>query len=860
MHETRSTPRSLWAPWVAAVVVGSSLLAAGCARDHYRRQADREVYSLIDCGARDPRWQLRDYTILPDPHSRLFDPSCPDYPPMPPDDPTSHKLMHCVDGKKGWAHWHDSGNTPYVENPSWERYLPVGADGTLVLDRQAAVEMSLLHSRSYQQELEDLYLSALNVTFERFRFDAQFFGGNDTFFKVDGPLSGSAVSDSLLTTDTNTSVRRALATGGELVAGVANSVLWEFGGSNSYRVSTPITLALTQPLLRTAGRAIALEDLTQSERNLLADIRQMERFRRGFYARVVAGRGGVSGPTPTGIRIPSAAGLRFDASGFLGLLEEQVRIRNLEDNVAGNQSSLNQMEALFEAGKVNNQQVELIRQSLLRSQSQLLSTKAGYQRLLDDYKITLGLPPELKMRIEDPLLRPFDLIDPAMSEASRQVDGLLAEFREILVTAAQQSDRKVAVTVQIPADWHDRLNAVAGCCRTQLPMVEQDLQRFVAALPARRQYMTEIAQREEVQRKEVDPTICSVETLDRDRTELEENVAAYQSRIEQLLDKLDETRIESDTAAALASGSLAALVDLLRQLSEAMLELSLTQARTRLGTITLLPIEITSEEAIRIARQNRLDWMNARAALVDQWRQIEVAANALKSDLDIVVDGRIDPLSNNLSSGTAVNNTTGELRFGLEFDAPLTRLAERNAYRRALIAYQQARRSYYAFEDGVKRNLRELLRQIRVSQLDFELQRQAVLVAIRRVDQTQLGLNAPQAASGGAGGGRSTSARDVQEALQSLLNTRNQFIAVWVAYEARRINLDLDLGTMRLDDRSLWIDPGPITSGYHAADTSPEAIPPGQPLGPFDAPPLPAVEAVPSPLPEPPEPPMPPLP
>ena len=73
--------------------------------------------------------------------------------------------------------------------------------------------------------------------------------------------------------------------------------------------------------------------------------------------------------------------------------------------------------------------------------------------------------------------------------------------------------------------------------------------------------------------------------------------------------------------------------------------------------------------------------MNARAALVDQWRQIEIFANALRSDLDLVVNGRVDPVSDNF--GAPSNYTQGRLTFGLQFDAPLTRLAERNAYRRA---------------------------------------------------------------------------------------------------------------------------------------------------------------------------------
>ena len=48
-------------------------------------------------------------------------------------------------------------------------------------------------------------------------------------------------------------------------------------------------LTVTQPLLRGASRRIYLEQLTQSERSLLADARSLEQFRQGFFLHVVLG-------------------------------------------------------------------------------------------------------------------------------------------------------------------------------------------------------------------------------------------------------------------------------------------------------------------------------------------------------------------------------------------------------------------------------------------------------------------------------------------------------------------------------------------------------------------------------------------
>ena len=245
-------------------------------------------------------------------------------------------------------------------------------------------------------------------------------------------------------------------------------------------------------------------------------------------------------------------------------------------------------------------------------------------------------------------------------------------------------------------------------------------------------------------------------------------------------------------------------------LSAGLSALSVVQARARLDTITLTPVDATPEAALQVARLNRRDWMNARAALVDQWRQIEIAANDLESDLDVTFSGDISTTDNN---PVRFRGTTGRLRVGLEFDAPLTRLAERNAYRATLIAYQRARRDFYAYEDRVAEGLRETIRQIRLNQLNFEVQRAAVFVAIARVDQSQEELRVPPKVVGTMKLG-GTTARDLVDALSALLSAQNSFLNVWVSQEVLRLNLDFDLGTMQLDQNGMWIDPGPIGPEY----------------------------------------------
>ena len=241
-----------------AFVFATFATQLSCTRPYYRRQADREVNCIIDNKSMARRARRRvEFRIDVDPRSRMFDPNSPDCPPMPPDDPMSHQLMHCVDCKPGSPCWKHMGKTPYVDNPTWEDYLPRDEDGNVVLDLTGAVQLALLESPEYQQQLETLYLSGLDVTFERFRFDTQFFGGSSIFYTAEGPersgtagrvepAGGAARRDP----DNRFRVEKLTATGGELVVGFANSLMWQFAGPDNYTSSTLLDFNLVQPLLR----------------------------------------------------------------------------------------------------------------------------------------------------------------------------------------------------------------------------------------------------------------------------------------------------------------------------------------------------------------------------------------------------------------------------------------------------------------------------------------------------------------------------------------------------------------------------------------------------------------------------------
>lgn len=852
---------------VVVVLLVAIALTVGCSPSFYRRQADAEVDCIVDNKSVAVGLPPGSFRIDVDPRSRMYDPSNPDCPPMPPDDPISHELMICVDCKAGSPCWRHAKKTPYAQNPTWEDYLPRDEEGNIVLDLPGAVQLALLESPNYQEQLENLYLAGLDVTFERFRFDTQFFGGSSIFFTADGrDRSGTGNSSSLLEVAplrpaNRLRAEKLTATGGELVVGLANSLMWQVAGPDDYSSNTLLDFSIVQPLLRAGGRTRILERLTIAERALLASVRQMERYREGFYLNVVTGEDPGDGPSRRGGFFGGSglegfsgvggggfgrvggfeggffgAGFGFTggagagvAGGYLGLLQTAQVLRNQYANIAELRDSLAQLQAAYDAGRIDRFQVDLARQALYNSQSQLLNSAAQYESSLDDFKIQHGLPPNLPVVVSDPLLDRFNLLEPTLTALQNQVGDLLD-----LLRGGEQEDSDLVDELQVeefalplilPPDEEPKLPKGQGVeallaasqqlkedAQRHVAMVQEDVRRLEDTLPRRRAALERLSVREEAQKLKVDPELLAPDRLiDRFRS-LQKDLSNVEKRLAEIWARLDELVAsnqhgDEEELRTKLTGAMTAL-------SGNLLELSLIQARARLDTVTFDPVELKPEEAYCIASHYRLDWMNARAALVDAWRLIFFNANDLEAFVNVLFSGDLGNVGDN---PFRLRSTNGRLRVGLEFDAPLTRLAERNVYRQSLIEYQQARRNYYQFCDRVYRDLRGTLRQLEVDELNFELRRAAVHVAITQVDLARLRLSEPArpvaatqpgqvTAPGGGAQFGDTVARDLVNALIDLLNVQNDFLSVWVDHEVQRLNLDFDLGVMELDSRGLRIE------------------------------------------------------
>ncbi len=833
---------------------------AGCSQRQYRIRADKEVKYLVTQKSNDPRWDLSNFTIGMDPRARFFDPTDPDGPPMPYDDPASHRYMHCVAGKKGYPCWHMYGDWYDLENPRWKelltQYNEVGEDGAIKLTMNGSVCLAQVHLPDYRTQIEQIYLSALDVSAERYRFDVQFFGDSSTVFSHTGKLKSPIGEQNTLTygavgPDSTYRLAKHFATGADLLVGFANSFVWQFAGPDTNVTTSLLNFSLVQPLLRSGGRVFALETLTIAERVLLGNLRAFQRYRQGFYTTITVGnsfvgpvqgpqrRGGFFGGTGiTGFTGQGAGGIGGVASGqfgiaaggagggggggggigfvsgsagsvggFVGLLQLLQSVRNAESNLNVSVRTVGLLEANLDAGLIDIVQVDSFRQQIESNRANLLSAQIAYETQLDSFKtVNLGLPPDVAVKIDDSMLSQFQFLDPKTTAVQHMFDDFINEVGLLPMEPSEPDLRKA---VEVLATLRQRL-------ADQFRMAQDDMQVLEAKVSDRKRTMP----------------AKQASQFDADRKRLSESLADVETRFQQTEGVV--TNLEHSVTAE-GRGKLAdEIVAAATGLSGLNQELLLVKARARLESVTIPSIQLPADHALEIARAHRLDWMNNRASLVDTWRLISWNANQLKAGLDLTFSGDMGTVGNNPA---AFNGQNGSLRVGLRFDAPFTRRLERNNYRNALITYQQQRRQLYQYQDGVNFTLRNLIRTLNQLETNLEIQRRAVVIAIRRVDKTREDLSKPPAPTKATQPGQlaepvetlgPTVAQNLIQALNDLQNVQNVFISVVLNHYENRMLLYRELGIMELDDCGMWIDKPLVEADWLSEEQSP--LPPAVPV------------------------------
>ncbi len=208
------------------------LALAGCSAQHYRQQADDQVYGILEAAARSVSSQSKTFP-----------------------------LERPVDNL---------------------RQQLLSSDDEVLLDLQNTLDVAAENSRGFQDQKESLYRTALSLTLAQHDFALRFSGGGAG--DIDGVDDDSM--DVSLSDDLSASMNTE--SGGRLVASFANTFLQSLVSGGGWDPSSLLSLTFTQPLLRGAGKRIVREPLTQAERDVIYAMRSFERFRRSFSVDIVS--------------------------------------------------------------------------------------------------------------------------------------------------------------------------------------------------------------------------------------------------------------------------------------------------------------------------------------------------------------------------------------------------------------------------------------------------------------------------------------------------------------------------------------------------------------------------------------------
>lgn len=752
---------------ISIALASLMLLQSGCSRKYYRLQADCEAEHLVSERV-EHEYRLSDRPVAPASHSRMADLSDPDCGPLPPDDPSASRYMSSPYRSRGSKVWQKRGALEAVEFDHWTKFLPQDDKGVVKLNRERSMELSLLHSREYQTAVENVYLAALPVSLQRFAFDTQWAGGMDLLARRQGNNFDTFSKRSSL------GLRRQFASGGELLADFSNTMVWEFGGGN-IQAGSVLSFQFLQPLMRGAFREIQLEPLTQAERNLLYTVRDFARFRQTFYINTVGN------------------------SGYLGLLEVAQAIRNQAANLDSLRRNLEEHEALAAAGLVSQFQVDQVYQDYEQGRLSLLTAQATYNTQLDAFKLQMGLPPTLEAQLDDTDLQQFQLNNP-------ELDKLTAENEDWRIRLLQ-FDATNPPSIDDLTSAHAALAAIANELEPVGTEVREETNEWLKRLKEEREQQT-TANSTGDERSELERRQELAERLDTILTELGDDAQHTQEELESA-EKYIASRDPMKALEALGNISGTSL----RQL---IADVFVVQTQVRVYLVDVTPIKITDVRANWLAEQYRLDLRNEMGRVVDAYRQTEVAADLLESDLDLRLnaDLRTDP---NQKNPLRFDSSASDLSAGLEFDGPLNRMSERNIYRSAQINYQRARRDYMAARDGISFEVRNNLRILNRERFQFEITRQQLITAARQVEEAQIKLRSSTEPN-------SNLTRDLLTALQTLLRTRNGLIGSWVSYETSRMELYRSIGLLYVDDAGMWFNDGDNFDNLFDASADADAI------------------------------------
>jgi len=306
--------------WFVTVIMVVAL-PLGCSTEYYKEEADKEVYQIID-----EKWQddfgvkanFRISDVDPGPEDIHFDPN--------------------------------------------DLYTPTG-----VISLKEAVRIATAKSRQYQSSKESLYSSALSLSMSRHNYEPRLrgmFGGGYSRTGSNESVSG----------DGSFNISQLLADGASVSLSVASDWFRYLTGDPSESLGSVLSATVSQPLLQGAGRKIAQEGLTQSERSMIYQLRNFARFRKTFVVNII--------------------------SQYYNVLQANDNVVNAQNSLKNRIDDENRERMMVEAERRTMLDFAQFEQSRLSAEDNLKQSEQNFKQTVDNFKILLGVPIEIPLELD----------------------------------------------------------------------------------------------------------------------------------------------------------------------------------------------------------------------------------------------------------------------------------------------------------------------------------------------------------------------------------------------------------------------------------------------------------------------------
>jgi outer membrane protein TolC len=328
----------------------------GCTRKQYQKSADKEAYKVIA--------QKSGSVSNMEPHFSI----------------ETNALVQLQD-------------LPVVDKPDEAMGSDgIGEKGARILPLDRALQIAVKNSRNYQNRKETLYLSALDLTLARHKFTPIFSGGASS--RYEGTKVQSDQNVDKLTSQQDVYGQGSLGMGMVLSSGARLAVDFTSDftrfvvGDTSVATHSALAGSITQPLLRNGGYKATMENLTQAERNLLYALRDFTQFRKEYAVQVV--------------------------TAYYGVLSSRDQVRNAWQGYQAFKKTSDRTRAFVDVGQQRVADLGRLRQEELNNETTWINAIRTYKQNLDQFKILLGLSPEMNLALADQELKRLTIVHPTL--------------------------------------------------------------------------------------------------------------------------------------------------------------------------------------------------------------------------------------------------------------------------------------------------------------------------------------------------------------------------------------------------------------------------------------------------------------